>query len=265
MKYPLPHVARKFSTREKLILSGLYLSKFDTIGMKRLGFSSFTEAFNVIGFALSSKPASIKNYRDEFDPSFPNTRRGWHKRPMREYCKEIYDTYKNVPLGDFAELIRTLVYSNDELDVLRESLNPTYPLAEPDNGYENSFAKRLITGQAAENYFENKYLDFTEFRGYKLENTTRLGCGFDFKLIHETKSEFLAVEVKGLNLASGVISLTPKEYAVASRLNQRYFLAVVKNFNDAPFCDIHRNPLNSELDFRKTERTVVQINWSVAL
>ena len=63
-----PH---RIATREKLILAGLFLSKFDTLGLAMLGFEGFTEAFNVIGFALGGKPASIKNYRDEFDPLEP--------------------------------------------------------------------------------------------------------------------------------------------------------------------------------------------------
>lgn len=71
------------SLRDKLVLTGLYLSKFDEAGLKRLGFKTFTEAFNVIGYALGAKPASIKNYRDEFDPLFPNRRKGWHKRETR--------------------------------------------------------------------------------------------------------------------------------------------------------------------------------------
>ena len=66
--------SHRIALREKLILVGLYLSKYDSLGLKRLGFSSFVEAFNVIGYALGSKPASIKNYRDEFDPLFPNRR-----------------------------------------------------------------------------------------------------------------------------------------------------------------------------------------------
>lgn len=69
-------VGSNLTVRRKLILSGLYLSKFDSEGLKSLGFDSFTEAFNVIGYALGSQPASIKNYRDEFDPLFPNRRKG---------------------------------------------------------------------------------------------------------------------------------------------------------------------------------------------
>jgi hypothetical protein len=45
---------QRIATREKLILAGLYLSKYDSLGLKKLGFESFIEAFNVIGYALGS-------------------------------------------------------------------------------------------------------------------------------------------------------------------------------------------------------------------
>ena len=51
---------QRIPTREKLILAGLYLSKYDSLGLKRLGFESFAEAFNVIGYAMGSRPGSIK-------------------------------------------------------------------------------------------------------------------------------------------------------------------------------------------------------------
>lgn len=81
----------EMATRQKLILTGLYLSKYDQLGLRNLGFDNFVEAFNVIGYALGSRPASIKNYRDEFDPLFPNRRMGWHKRPTRDYCREVFE------------------------------------------------------------------------------------------------------------------------------------------------------------------------------
>jgi hypothetical protein len=58
--------------RDKSIVTGLYLSKFDKDGLRELGFNTFQEAFNILGFSLESNPSSIKNYRDEFDPLFPN-------------------------------------------------------------------------------------------------------------------------------------------------------------------------------------------------
>jgi hypothetical protein len=67
---------QRIATRERLILAGLYLSKYDSVGLKKLGFKGFKEAFNVIGYALGAQPASVKNYRDEFDPLFPKSQEG---------------------------------------------------------------------------------------------------------------------------------------------------------------------------------------------
>ena len=92
---------RSLTQRESLILAGLYLSKFDAEGVTRLGFASFTEAFNAIGLSLKSRPASLKNYRDEFDPFFPNARLGWHKRPLRKYCEAVYEEFGKLDLEEF--------------------------------------------------------------------------------------------------------------------------------------------------------------------
>jgi len=100
---------QRMATREKLILVGLYLSKYDSLGLKRLGFDSFVEAFNVIGYAMGSKPASIKNYRDEFDPLFPNRRKGWHKRKTRTYCLRVFEEYKSLDLESFTGLVESFV------------------------------------------------------------------------------------------------------------------------------------------------------------
>jgi hypothetical protein len=101
--------SQRIATREKLILAGLYLSKYDSLGLKKLGFESFTEAFNVIGYAMGSQPGSIKNYRDEFDPLFPNRRKGWHKRPTRKYCLKVFEQYKNLDLESFTDLVKSFV------------------------------------------------------------------------------------------------------------------------------------------------------------
>jgi hypothetical protein len=98
----------RIPTREKLILAGLPLSKYDQVGVKKLGFESFVEAFNVIGYALGSRPASIKNYRDEFDPQVSKRRKGWHKRPTRDYCLNVFEEYKGLDLQMFTGLIKVL-------------------------------------------------------------------------------------------------------------------------------------------------------------
>jgi len=249
---------QRISTREKLILAGLYLSKYDAAGLKKLGFESFAEAFNVVGYALGSKPASVKNYRDEFDPLFANRRKGWHKRPRRNYCLNVFEQYNGLDLATFTGLIKSFVgYDENSLSELR---------AEDGKGdSESFFAKRLITGLAAEQYFESVHSGLAEFKGCELENTTRLGCGYDFRLSGGARKDFLAVEVKGLRERAGSLGLTPKEYEAAGALTDRFFLFVVKNFRESPFHEIYQNPLSGTLRFKKTERVLIQVSWSTSV
>jgi len=248
-------VPGKTATRQKLILSGLYLSKYDVLGLKNLGFDNFVEAFNVIGYALGSKPASIKNYRDEFDPLFPNQRKGWHKRPTRDYCRTVYEEYKGLDFESFTGLVQSF-FGFDQ-----NAWSESAPTEQQDDG-ASSFAQRLITGLAAERYFESIHADLPEFKGYQLQNTTRYGCGFDFRLrIEPNHQDFLAVEVKGLKDQNGSLSMTPKEYDVASKLKERFYLFVVKNFRESPSHMLFQNPLTSGLNFRRTERITVQVSW----
>ena len=249
---------QRISSREKLILAGLYLSKYDSFGLKKLGFESFQEAFNVIGYGLGSRPASIKNYRDEFDPLFPNKRQGWHKRPRRAYCVEIYKKYKDLDVETFSALLKSFVGHDENTLSISESKEEK---AEGDS----LFAKRLITGLAAEHYFEAIQPKLPEFKDYTLENTTRLGCGYDFRLARKSDDQFLAVEVKGLQDRTGSLALTPKEYEMASSLSERFFLFVVKNFRDLPVHDIYRNPLSSSLTFTRKESVVVRVSWSASV
>jgi hypothetical protein len=244
----------RIAKREKLILAGLYLSKYDSLGLKRLGFGSFVEAFNIIGYALGSKPASIKNYRDEFDPLFPNRRKGWHKRATRSYCVRILEQYKSLDIESFTSLVKSLVgYDENAWSELQ-------PVRKTPDG-PSQFAQRLITGLAAEQYFELVHPSLFEFRGYAVRNTTRLGCGYDFRMETEGSENFLAVEVKGLKDVTGTLALTPKEHQIASTPGDRFYLFVVRNFRESPFHEIFRNPLASGLKFRKKERMTVQVSW----
>jgi hypothetical protein len=246
--------AQNIPIREKLILTGLYLSKYDLVGVRKLGFENFVEAFNVIGYALGQKPASIKNYRDEFDPLFPNKRKGWHKRPTRQYCLKVFEEYKNLDLQTFTALLKSFTGFD-------ENVWSEVEMVPKKRDGESLFAKRLVTGLAAEHYFESVRATLLEFKGCSIENTTRLGCGYDFRLCPAAKGDFLAVEVKGLAERVGGISLTPKEYEVASTLRSRFFLFVVKNFRESPFHEIYQNPLATRLKFSKKERVTVHVSW----
>ncbi|HMP77690.1 MAG TPA: DUF3883 domain-containing protein [Kiritimatiellia bacterium] len=243
------------SNRDKLILAGLFLSKFDDEGLKTLGFAGFTEAFNAISIGLSSSPASLKNYRDEFDPYFPNPRKGWHKRSLRPYCRAIMEQFRGLDLDNFAELLKSQIYRLGELESFEEKLSSDVP---------GAFARRLITGQAAEKYFEAVYTTASPFHSCRLENTTGLGCGFDFRLQPDS-APYYAVEVKGLASASGAIQMTDKEYKVAAWLKDRFFLFVVRNFAEKPFHTLFRDPIHSDLTLERRERVTVQVSWTASI
>jgi hypothetical protein len=250
MTLPPTHLPSK----DKLILTGLFLSKFDKAGLKALGFETFIEAFNVIGYALGSRPASIKNYRDEFDPLHSNPRKGWHKRPRREHCMSLKDAFDHLDLSSFASLIRNFTGVGDNVLVADES--------EKKSG-SGTFAQRLMTGLAAEHYFQTTQprIDQFSFSSCTLEDTTKLGCGYDFRLWPAESDQFFAIEVKGLKDRSGSLALTEREHDSAGELAQRYFLFVVKNFSELPYHEIHQNPLTGPLAFSRKERVVVQVSW----
>ncbi len=238
--------------REKAIITGLYLSKFDKKALDVLGFIGFTEAFNTIGYAIGVKPASIKNYRDEFDPYFPNRRKGWHKRQFREYCKQIYTEYADLDFINFTDFIKSLVFENYDIEKI---------IPQSDRVYKSeSVAKRLITGKAAEEYFIKNYESVSNFKDYNLKDTRNLACGFDFKLFN-TNSHFYCVEVKGLNSNSGSITLTEKEFIMADKLENDYCLFIVLNFVEKPHHRFEFNPLNSGLTFKKIKRQITQISY----
>lgn len=244
-----------FSNRDKAILMGLYLSKFDENALSELGFEGYNQAFNILGYSIGIKPASIKNYRDEFDPYFPNKRRGWHKRILRDYCKKHFDNFSYLNFDDFTDLIKSFVIKNYEIEKLVEKIEK--------KDKSESVAKRLMTGKSAEEYFKINYAAIIQFRNYALTDTTNMACGFDFKLSQNT--DFFCVEVKGLNFNTGNIAMTEKEFFVANELKQKYCLFVVLNFAEQPKHQLFFDPLNSQLSFKKTERTVTQINYLTSI
>jgi hypothetical protein len=240
---------------DKTTLAGLYIAKFDTEALSALGFTGMWQAFNVIGYSLGSGPASIKNYRDEFDRLFPgNPRKGW-QRPLKTRSAKLFADFQHLDFSAFTDLIKSFLIPHYEEE------KEIAAVIKLDRG--ESVAKRLITGKAAEEYFKTTYPSITEFKGYALHDTTNLACGFDFKL--SAQSGFYCVEVKGLSQNTGNIVLTEKEYSIANELKNSYCLFVVKNFAEKPNHRYIFNPVNSGLDFKRIERQVVQVSYSTVV
>jgi hypothetical protein len=241
--------------RDKSIITGLYLSKYNQDGLNELGFKSFQQAFNVLGFSLGSKPASLKNYRDEFDPLYPNNRKGWHKRDTREYCKKYFDEFNNIDFSIFTNLIKSFFIENFEIEKFIEKIEK--------KDYSESIAKRLLTGKAAEEYFKSEYSKINVFSSYGILDATQMACGFDYKL--SLNSNFFCVEVKGLNDITGTIQLTEKEFSIAKEMKTNYCLFIVKNFKEKPIHEFVFDPLNSRLNFKEIKREIIQTTYNTLI
>ena len=99
-----------------------------------------------------------------------------------------------------------------------------------------------------------------DFHKFEIQDTTKLACGFDFKL--SLKNDFYCVEVKGSNTKSGSITMTEKEFRVAGDLKEKYCLFIVSNFSEKPMHQYHFDPLNCHLSFKKSERAIIQTTYS---
>ena len=94
---------------EKEMFAGLYLAKFDKEGIKQLGFSTLKDTLASLAKCVGGKANSIKNYRDEFSPAFPdNHKQGWHKRPMRKTRADMLQQYSNLGLNEMTEMLQEM-------------------------------------------------------------------------------------------------------------------------------------------------------------
>lgn len=241
----------QLTERDKGIVCGLFLAKWDRVGLARLSFKTFKEAYNVLGYALGIAPNSIKAYRDDMDPYFSNKRIGRRNREIRQYVERIYDEYKEHELDEFASMIAKFTGVD---------------FAEPPPGEDpSSFAKRLLTGVAAENFFLDNYNKHRAFKSASVRDMTKAGCGYDFSVHPSAGGDVLAVEVKGIGQKQGGILMTEKEYDVASFLSERYFLYVVTGMDVVPSAVVYKNPVVSSLSFKRMERSVSQISWQTRI
>lgn len=242
------------SPRDKAVLMGIFLSKFDRKALDVFGFDGFWQAFNTLGYSIGIPPRSVKNYRDEFDPYFPNPRKGWRNRELRDYCRLLMEETESLSFEDFYGIIRSFV-SNEVVDSFSTSSSNS-------NKSKREFlANRLITGKAAEQYFIMNYQSIDMFQGCTLIDTTNQGCGYDFRLTWPSSHFF--VEVKGINDSSGNILMTEKEHRVAEAMKDLYCLFVVRNFKSIPEHQLYFDPLRSNaLQFQRHEREVIQVSYS---
>lgn len=168
------------------------------------------------------------------------------------------DAHKHLDQRQLADLVKELVYQNPDVDRLNEEI-------ESAGSADSSYAKRLLTGQAAEHYFVENFGLISEFSDCSIVDMTQSGCGFDFKLEGGALRDFLAVEIKGLAEKSGTVTFTEKEWRVAEKLGERYYVYVVKDFCDTPFPTLIRGPLTTKLQAKRKETMTPRVSWQAVI
>lgn len=243
------------------LIVAYYLSRFDDIAYKQLGFSSITETHRTIGQILGVKPSSVKNMRDEFDPLHANLRVGWHRRPMLPSRARVVESFHGLSEEELRDVVLEVISnpdfskSVDFRDVISSLVN-----IEGKGQQESVFVVRGPTGRKAEEYFIKYHRETGHPVTGELVDTRDDGCGYDFHITSNGQRFF--VEVKGLDAEVGGVSFTSKEWDIACEAGDRYYLVLVRNLSSEPIVLVVQNPAKM-LSPKKRVFTTVQVRWNV--
>jgi hypothetical protein len=243
--------ARSLIETEAIIVA-YAMSRLDETFLHRFGFTSWKAAFTGIGLQLGVRPASMKNLRDEFDPIHPNTRQGWHKRPLRPNRQRVLGELCDASDEAVIEVVARLIAGDKRVQELI-----TRPMAAARNPAAN-VAERLRTGRLAEAHFIANCQTICGLPSNSLVDCRDFACGFDFG-VHGR--DLLAIEIKGLKLMRGAILFTDSEWNQANRRETNYWLVVVGGLDRHPRARLIKHPA-AELRVSSSIRNISAVSWS---
>ena len=124
----LAALGKMTDANQKEMLAGLFLSKFNTkeskAGLERLGYATFQDAYRGLAELVGGNPLSVRNYRDEFDPVFPNGRTGYNMRKMHPTRQAMLEAYGSMDLETMAELLEEQFLGTEKfVNALDDALN----------------------------------------------------------------------------------------------------------------------------------------------
>lgn len=248
---------------KRALILAYYLSRFDRKGYRTLRYATFDDAFEKIGVALDVKPSTVKHMRDSFDPYCSVVRVGWYQRPVLRSRANVMQAYDGLSELAMTRIVREILQG--ESKVIALYIAPISEIgADADTllSEDNPYANRLKTGEDAEEFFKERFKYLESFKGSVLEDTRKLGIGFDFRAAYP--KDFRAIEVKGIAEANGYISFTDKEWSVAQLLKDAYVLALVHSVNIKPTLELVANPVkNIKVTMRTIESVTVRWNAKV--
>jgi len=88
--------------KRKALITAYYLSEFEH---HRLGLGNQTETFQKFAEALGVKVATLRQYRDHFDPITSSKRRGYWQIPTPPQFREIFNEFKGTEEPQLREMV----------------------------------------------------------------------------------------------------------------------------------------------------------------
>ncbi len=215
------------------IVLGYAMSRMDAGYLEYRGISTWKRAFEQAAQALTIRPASLKNLRDEFDPVHGNSRQGWHQRPLRPNRQRVLEDLKDVSDDALMALVdRILVRDEVATAEAIDSLVATPRTA-------HNVAERLLTGRRAEEHFVANSQTIAGVKTEDLIDCRNAACGFDFGV---RLKPTVGIEVKGLKRKAGDVLFTDREWREAKNRLDTYWLVIVGNIESEPTCKFLTNP-----------------------
>lgn len=244
---------------ELALVIAFYLSKYDRIGLKNLGYITFNAAYRDIEKKIGVKTTSIKNRRDEFDPIHDNERVGWYQRPMSPSRVRIVEQFSSMSEPTLRGIVLDIINKRgDILEILPNVLKKVY---EKQSEKIKKFVLRGPTGKRAEELFTAEFNSGkTDFEG-QFHDCRDLGVGYDFR-IDKKLGEHNYIEVKGLDGYTGGVVFTDKEWGIACEKGPDYYLVVVSGIAGNPKFSYHRNPANTFVPKRNISANI-SVSWNI--
>jgi hypothetical protein len=181
---------------------------------------------------------------------------------MDKRIKKTIDALQDLSEPDLREIVLNIL-NDPQYRTSEEVLEITTIFSEEKNKKDKKFQfiLRAPTGKQAEEYFMRHFSENKKPVDGNLIDCRDLGVGYDFRI--EVKDKKYYVEVKGITDFSGGILFTSKEWSVAKKEKDNYFLCVISNLGIKPKLVFIQNPADKLIP-KKNIYTSVQISWSVA-
>lgn len=245
------------------MIVAFYLSKFGTDGLARLGFQTYKQAFEAVGSSLQVSPNSVKNWRDEFDPYYDNGRMGWHQREMRPSRLKVIEAFDDLGEEALCSVVLDIIKPEGRQKIqteLSSALNEIKRTDEDKKLTREEYVARGPTGRMAEEFFVSRFnAGLTQFKG-DLRDRRDDGVGYDFEIAFDNLQ--LLIEIKGSAKELSSISFTDKEWRVAKRKQDDYFLGLVIEVQTSPKISFVQNPASTFVPIYRAFTTVA-VSWTV--